>query len=137
MIQNPELRARFCAAMNGIVPHVNIMAYVGMQAAYRDGEAWRRALVTYLEGNRDYLYTAFESMSGISMNRVEATYLAWLDVSNLALKDAPAFFEAAGIGMAEGVRFGDDRFMRLNFGCPRSVLEQAIMRFQSVLLCGN
>lgn len=133
VIQNPELRKHFKRAMRGIVPGVNISAWVSMLAAYRDSEAWYQALIAYLEGNRDFLVSAFEDIPGVRMNDVEATYLAWLDVSALKLDNPPAFFEQAGIGMSEGYRFGDDRFMRLNFGCPRSVLEEAVVRFKRAL----
>jgi len=130
VIENPSLRERFQHVKRGIVPGVNIMAYVSMLAAYRDGEPWYQAMMAYLQANRDYLFDAFREIPSIRMNHVEATYLAWLDVSALQLEDPPAFFEAAGLGMSEGFRFGDDRFMRLNFGCPRAVLEEAIERFK-------
>lgn len=133
IIQNPALRERFEAVKHGIVPGVNIMAYVSMLAAYRDGQAWYEALISYLEANRNYLRDAFRDIPSIRMNDVEATYLAWLDVSALGLEDAPGFFERAGLGMSEGHRYGDDRFMRLNFGCPRSILEEAITRFKQAL----
>lgn len=133
VIQNPELREKFLQAKRGIIPGVNIMAWVSMLAAYRDSEAWYREMIRYLQGNRDYLATAFEQLPSIRMNQVEATYLAWLDVAALKLKDAPAFFEKAGIGMSEGYRFDDARFMRLNFGCARSLLEEAVERFKRAL----
>ena len=133
VIQNPELRKQFKDQMHGIVHGINIMGWTSMLAAYRDGEEWYRALMAYLQQNRDYLAQAFEEIPGITMNQVEATYLAWLDVSALNLNDAPSFFEQAGIGMSEGYRFDDDRFMRLNFGCARSLLEEAISRFKRAL----
>lgn len=133
VIQNPDLRQRFKRATRGIIPNVNISAWVSMLAAYKHGEEWYRALMDYLTGNRDYLYESFNSLPGIRMNRVEATYLAWLDVSALRLDNPPAFFESAGIGMSEGYRFDDDRFMRLNFGCSRRLLEEAVARFERAL----
>ena len=119
--------------MRGIVHGINIMGYTSMLAAYRDGEEWYRAMMAYLQENRNYLAQAFEDIPGVTINQVEATYLAWLDVSALNLNDAPSFFEQAGIGMSEGYRFDDDRFMRLNFGCARSLLEEAIARFKRAL----
>jgi cystathionine beta-lyase len=133
VIQNERLREGFKREMRGILPHVNIMAYVSMLAAYRDCGDWLDALIVYLQANRDYLFEAVNRMPGISMNHVEATYLAWLDVSALELEDPPAFFEAAGIGMGEGYRYGDDRFMRLNFGCSRKVLEIAVERLEAAI----
>lgn len=130
VIQNPDLREKFERVKRGIMPSVNIMAYVAMLSAYRDCEDWYRSLIQYLQSNRDYLYERLNQLPGISMNHVEGTYLAWLDVSALSLDDPPAFFESIGIGMSEGFRFGDDRFMRLNFGCSRRMLEEAVRRFE-------
>ena len=59
------------------------------------------------------------------MNKVEATYLAWLDVRDLKLDDALSFFEEAGVGLSDGEEFGGPGFMRLNFGCPRAILKEA------------
>lgn len=131
VIQDDTLRRRFKAEMRGIMPHVGFIAYEAMIAAYRDGEPWYDALITYLQGNRDFLAAAIAGIPGLSVNHVEATYLAWLDVSALGLNDPPAYFEQAGVGMSEGYRFDDDRFMRLNFGCPRSVLEEAVVRLDA------
>ena len=133
IIQNPELRARFKAAGDGILPNVNLLAYEAMLAAYRDSADWHSALLKYLQGNRDYLYSSLNALSGISMNVVEATYLAWLDISALGLNNPPGFFEAHGLGMSPGAQFGDGDYMRLNFGCPRVVLEKAVARFQRAL----
>jgi cystathionine beta-lyase len=70
------------------------------------------------------------------MARCEATYLAWLDVSALQL-DAPVpFFERHGVGLSDGVIFGAPagRFVRLNFGCPRSTLAEALRRMRAAVM---
>ncbi len=133
IIQNPELRARFKAAGEGILPNVNLLAYEAMLAAYRDSADWHESLMTYLQGNRDYLYSALNALPGVTMHKVEATYLAWLDVSALGLNNPPGFFESHGLGMSPGAQFGDGDYMRLNFGCPRSVLEETVARFRRAL----
>ena len=53
IIPDPALRRRYRHAMRGIVPHVNVLGMVAAEAAYRDGYAWRRALLDYLRGNRE------------------------------------------------------------------------------------
>ncbi len=63
----------------------------------------------------------------------EATYLAWIDVSGLGLNDPANFFEQAGIGMSPGRDFGDNGFMRLNFGCSRVTLEAAVSRLRNAV----
>jgi len=130
IIQNPDLRQQFQAARAGLVGNVNLLGYTAMQAAYADCEDWRQDLLRYLEGNRDYLAQAVEQIPGISMSPLESTYLAWLDIAELGLNDPPGFFEQKGLGLSPGEQFGDNRFMRLNFGCPRAQLENAVARLE-------
>jgi cystathionine beta-lyase len=133
IIQNPELRARFKAGGQGILPGVNLLAYEAMLAAYRDAGDWHISLLKYLQDNRDYLLRELNALPGITMHPVEATYLAWLDVSALGLNDPANFFESHGLGMSSGAQYGADDHMRLNFGCPRAVLEEAVQRFRTAL----
>jgi cysteine-S-conjugate beta-lyase len=133
IISNPVLRERFVNASNGISGNVNLFAYEVMLAAYRDCNDWLEELICYLRGNRDYLSERMAGIPGISVNHVEATYLAWLDVRALQLDDAASFFEAAGVGLSDGAQFDGEGFLRLNFGCPRSVLETACDRMYSAV----
>ncbi len=116
-----------------IIPHVNVMGLAAAEAAYEFGDEWVRQQCAYLAANRDYLIDAINAIPGLELGPIEATYLAWIDVSALDLDDAPLFFENAGVGMSPGRDFGDDRFMRLNFGCPRSRLEQAVERIRAAV----
>ena len=133
IIQNPALREQFEAPRAGLVGNVNLLGYTAMHAAYADCEEWRQELLRYLEGNRDYLSNAIENISGIHMSPQESTYLAWLNVAELGLNDPPEFFEQKGLGMSPGEQFGDNRFMRLNFGCPRVQLERAVARLEAAV----
>jgi cystathionine beta-lyase len=54
IVQDKELRQRVEHAAAGIVPHVNILGAVAMEAAYRHGDAWLHALRAYLTANRDF-----------------------------------------------------------------------------------
>lgn len=116
-----------------IVPHVNLMGLVAAEAAYRDGDEWNRQQCAYLAGNRDYLLREINAIEGLRLGPVEASYLAWIDVSGLDLDDPPAFFEAAGVGMSPGREFGDASHMRLNFGCPRSRVVKAVSRIRQAV----
>ena len=95
------------------------------------------ALLGYLQANRDYLLHAVQTrLPGIRMHAPQGTYLAWLDCSALGLDDPHAFFlEQAKVGLSAGLEFGDDcgQFVRLNFGCPRALLEDGIQRLQDSL----
>lgn len=74
--------------------------------------------------------------AGVVMHAPQGTYLAWLDCSALGLDDPQRFFlEQAKVGLSAGVEFGDDsqQFVRLNFGCPRALLEEGISRLERAL----
>ena len=128
IIPNPELRDRFNRAAAGIVPHVNLMGYVAAQAAYTQGGEWLEALLETLRQNRDRVQAAVDTLPGLAMTEVEATYLAWIDARGLGVDDPVAFFEQAGVGLSDGSEFGAPGFVRLNFGCAPSLLQKALDR---------
>lgn len=133
VIGDPGLRRAFRKAMGRIVPHVNTLGYTAALAAYRDGEEWRQALVAYLRGNRDLVAAEVNAMPGLSMAHVEATYLAWIDARATGIPDPARFFEEAGVGLSDGADFGAPGFVRLNFGCSRSLLVEALGRMRRAL----
>lgn len=133
IISDSRLRGRFQQAMTGIVPHVNVMGLVAALAAYRDSGEWRRALLKYLASNRDLVEQEVGRIPGLTMRHVEATYLAWLDTRKAGLVEPGRFFEAAGVGLSDGAEFGGPGFVRLNFGCPRALLTEALARMQKAL----
>ena len=112
------------------MPYVNILGYTATEAAYESANDWNRQQIDYLRANRDFLVSEINQIRGLKLDPVQATFLAWIDVSGLKLDNPPAFFEKAGVGMLAGRDFGDDRFMRLNFGCPRSLVEEAVTRIR-------
>ncbi|MDR2092877.1 MAG: PatB family C-S lyase [Azoarcus sp.] len=133
IIPDATLRANFRRAMRGIVPEINVLGFVAAEAAYRDGEPWRRALIDYLRGNRDRVVEAVAAMPGLSMAAPEATYLAWIDCRATGIENPTAFFEAAGVGLSDGRDFGMPGFVRLNFGCTRATLDEALARMARAL----
>ena len=133
VIPDAALRLRFLRAMDGIVPHVNVLGLAACEAAYRDCTDWHRELIAYLAGNRDLVETAVNTIPGIKMSHVEATYLALIDVRSLGLAQPAAHFEAHGLGLSDGADFGAPGWLRLNFGCPRSRLGRSPASFQAGL----
>ena len=132
VIPDAALRRTFRRAMAGIVPHINALGYTAALAAYRDSEEWRRALLEYLRGNRDLVTAAVVGrMPGLVMTPVEATYLAWIDARQTGIEHPCKFFESAGVGLSDGTDFDGAGFVRLNFGCPRSLLKEALRRMEA------
>ena len=116
-----------------IVPHVNLMGLAAAEAAYEFGDEWNRQQCAYLAANRDYLINEINRIPGLELGPIEATYLAWINVSALGLDNPPKFFESAGLGMSPGREFGDADYMRLNYGCPRNRVEQAVERIRKAV----
>ncbi len=134
IISDPKIRATFVRATAGIVAEVTNLGFAACEAAYRDGESWRLALLEYLRRNRDLILRFVkENLPGVKSEAPhEATYLAWLNVADLKLTDPIAHFEKHGVGLSDGAFFGEPRgqHVRLNFGCPRSTLEEALRRMK-------
>jgi cystathionine beta-lyase len=134
IIENKNRRTKFRHARKDIVPGVNALGFSACLAAYRDGEPWRTALIHYLRDNKDIVYkTINEEIPGLSMDDVQATYLAWINVTELGLSDPVRFFENAGVGLSEGREYGGEGYVRLNFGCPRKTLTEALERMRSAV----
>jgi len=137
IIPNPELRERFGRSGAWMVPGPNIMGFAAALAAYRDSQAWLDELLVYLEGNRDrvseYVRT---SLPGVTVVPSEGTYLAWLNCSGAGIPgNAGSFFyEQARVLVSGGEGYGGETHsIRLNFGCPRSMLDEGLKRMSAAL----
>lgn len=138
IIPNAELRKQYKAARVDLVHEANVLGLVAALAAYRDGQEWLDQVLRYLEGNRDLLVRYVqECLPGIQMGKPEATYLAWLDCRQAGLPCNPHkfFLEQTKVGLNDGAAFGKggEGFVRLNFGCPRSTLFEALERMRAAL----
>ncbi|QID19026.1 putative C-S lyase [Nitrogeniibacter mangrovi] len=134
IIPDPVLRRRYRRAMRGLVPHPNVLGLVATEAAYREGNAWRLALLDTLRHNRDQVMAAVAALPGLRTTVPEATYLAWIDCREAGLDDPAAFFEAHGVGLSDGKAFGAPAgWLRLNFGCPPVTLQAGLDRMATAL----
>jgi len=107
-------------------------------AAYRHGEEWLQQLLVYLEANRDYLFEYVQKeLPGILMVKPEGTYLAWLDCRQASIPGNPHefFLKQGRVALNNGVDFGHggEGFVRLNFGCSRATLTEALNRIKCSL----
>ena len=133
VISEKTLRQRFKKAAAGIVPMVNALGYTASRVAFEECSDWHEALLDYLRGNRDIVQAAVNRMPHLTMAPVEATYLAWIDMRAAGIEKPTAFFERAGVGLQDGIEFDGPGFVRLNFGCSRSLLKKALQRMAEAL----
>ncbi len=135
VIPDATTRRTFQQAARGLITEINAFGYAGCEAALRHGWPWRDQLLEVLRANRDHLQNfVTSSLPGIRTSHVEATYLAWLDARGLGQTNTAKFFEDHGVGLSDGVPFGaPPGFLRLNFGCPRAQLDEALRRMAAAL----
>jgi cystathionine beta-lyase len=114
----------------------NIFGSIALEAAYKNGDEWLTQMLEYLWDN----YLLLEEFVKTKLPRVkvmkpEATYLVWMDFTDYGMKndDLMKFLlENAGVALNDGGRFGNggDGWLRINIGCPRSVLKEALEKLE-------
>jgi len=139
VVPNAEMRLRIDGARSGLVSRtLNVMGWTAALAAYRDGQPWLDALLTYLDANRSFLARfVAERLPGVRMHLPDGTYLAWLDCRRAGIEGNPHefFLHQAKVAVNDGQTFGrgGEGFVRLNFACPRSTLAEALERMATAL----
>ena len=135
VIPDPGLRKRFTGVRGHTLAEITCLGYYAAEAAYRHGESGRLKLISYLRDNRN-LITSFcrEEMGSIEIPDIEATYLAWMNFQPAGISDpAPYFEKEARLFLSDGRHFGEQGHARLNFGCSRSYLEEALSVIRETL----
>ncbi len=137
IIEDAALRRRFAADLDAhVLPGPSVFGFVCALAAYREGDPWLQAQLAYLRGNRELVERSVAAAPGLSLARTEATYLAWIDCTALGAADAHRHFLQHGVATSPGAQFGDARFVRLNFGTQRRLLEKALERIRNACAAG-
>ena len=134
IIPNAALRQKYEAYIAGLAAVPNVVAMEAFLVSYNECSDWKEALLRHLEGNRDYMEQRIAAMPGVSVTHNEATFLAWIDCRATGIEDPWTFFrEKAGVNFNNGVDFGCPGFVRLNFGCTRAQLTQALDQMEAAL----
>lgn len=119
--------------------HINLFGIEALQAAYNNGEDWLEEVLDYLRNNARYIHEFLqERIPKVTMAVPEATYLGWMDFRELGLygEELNDFIvKKARLGFNAGVMFGKqgDGFQRINFACPRSILQEAMERLEQAV----
>jgi len=117
----------------------NIFAYIATEAAYTHGEEWRKQMLRYVEENilfvDDYLKKNIPQIRAIIP---EASFLVWFDCRKLGLNQEELnhlFVHKAGLALNDGEIFGEGGtgFMRMNVGCPRAIVAQALEQLKKAI----
>lgn len=124
--ENPVLRKAMQVGLYQTIAPPSLFAYTATMAAIKDGEPWRKALIQYLRQNRDLIQARINSITGLNIDKMEGSYLAWIDCTQLNHQNPYQQLLDAGLATSPGSQFGRDQFVRLNFGTQQSRLIQAL-----------
>jgi cystathionine beta-lyase len=141
IIPNEKLRESFSNTIvnkNGIML-ANVFGIVALIAAYNEGEEWLDQILKYIEANFSFLKKiVIEKHPEVDFIDPEGTYLAWLDCRRLGMNHNELhnfLIKKAKIALDDGSNFGPGGigFERINVACPRSILEECIIRITNAL----
>ena len=140
IIPNSEIRKKFSDFMdNSELANGNIFAYVAAQAAYEKGTEWLSEMISYIQGNVDYIVEFLEkNIPQIKPMIPQASFLIWLDCAGLEMNSHQLqefIVKEARLGLNKGTTFGPggEQHLRLNIGCSREVLKQAMEQLKSAI----
>lgn len=140
IIPNKRLRVKYERLLNVIhLQGGNIFGNIAVEEAYKKGWDWLEELMEYLKNNLEYVIGFFkEKMPKVKVMVPESTFLVWLDFRDYEISEKKLFrilVDEAGVALSIGSMFGTggEGFFRLNIGCPKSTIEEALSRVEKVL----
>lgn len=140
IIPNERLRTDFSQTLeSNHVTNPNAFGIVALRTAYNEGEEWLEQLLEYLNKNVCFIDKFIkEKMPEVKFIKPEGTYLAWLDFAAIGKDEKELEIiiqKKAKVALDEGYIFGKggERFERINFACPQSILEKALDRIEKAI----
>ena len=133
LVPDGRIREKFYSFLEaGELNAGTIFAFTATKAAYTYGAEWLQQMRSYVIENVNFVDEYLKkNIPQIKVYRPQASFLIWLDCRELKLTQpelVQLFEDKAGLALNDGTMFGKEGegFMRLNIGCPRSILNQAL-----------
>ena len=140
VIPNEELRKPFLKQLKDAkLDEAPIASLVATIAAYTEGTPWLQSLREYLQGNIREVVDFFSNNNlGIKAITPQASFLVWLDCRGMRLSQDELmrfFSDKAGLLLSNGAMYGQggEGFVRMNIGCPRKIVKEALVRIKKAL----
>lgn len=139
-VPNRRIREELQRQYNrNMFPLVNVLGMVAAEAAYAHGEPWLEQMLAYVRGNHAHFADAINGATNrVRVLPADSLYLAWMDCRDLGM-DADTLrkfmLTEARVWLDEGQKFGIEGhgYMRVNLGCPRSTVDEAIARITAAV----
>ncbi|AJE46718.1 MalY/PatB family protein [Celeribacter indicus] len=135
----PELKAAYQARIPlRLTGSVNSLGIDATVAAWTQGQPWLDAVLAHLRTARDHLCGRLASeLPGLRFHPPEATYLLWMDCSDLGIQGSAGdfFLDRAGVGFSRGEDFlpGAESRVRCNFATSLPILDEIVDRMVAAL----
>lgn len=134
IVANEEYKKKINKSLNineSIEP--NVFGIEALINAYENSEEWLDELLVYIEKNKNFAIDFIEKNTPLKVVKPEATYLLWIDCSNLDMSSEEFVQKIKTIGklrIASGLTYGKscDSFIRINIACPKEVLKDGLQR---------
>lgn len=133
LVPDSRIREKFYSFLEaGELNAGTIFAFTATKAAYTYGAEWLQQMRSYVIENVNFVDEYLKkNIPQIKVYRPQASFLVWLDCRELKLTQpelVQLFEDKAGLALNDGTMFGKEGegFMRLNIGCPRSILNQVL-----------
>ncbi|MCH3981206.1 MAG: PatB family C-S lyase [Prevotella sp.] len=140
IVPNATLRQKFFGWLSANeFDEPTLFAPIATMAAYRQGNDWRKQMLKYVEGNILFVEEYCKQyIPGIHPVRPQASFLVWLNCRDLHLTHdelLDLFIDKAHLALNDGEIFGPggQGFMRLNVGCPRSIVQQGMEQLRNAV----
>ncbi len=140
IIHNEEIRNRYKKTLlsfdNG---KPTAFAIEAVKAAYLECDEWYDEMISYISENMKYAESFIkEKLPRVKFSIPEGTYLGWVDFSDYELtrEEMEVLFEKEiKVGIDYGYWFGieGEGYVRMNFACARTIVEEALTRIEKVL----
>jgi cystathionine beta-lyase len=141
VIPDPRIRQEFFSSLRAReLDEGTIFAYEATAAAYTHGADWLQQMCRYVMDNVEFVTNYLkQEIPAIRAYRPQASFLIWLDCRELGLTQqelVALFKDRAGLALNDGAMFGPggEGHMRLNAGCPRATLKQAMEQLKAGFL---
>lgn len=140
IVPNAALRQKFFGWLSANeFDEPTLFAPIATMAAYRQGNDWRKQMLKYVEGNILFVEEYCKQyIPGVRPLRPQASFLIWLNCRDLHLTHdelQDLFIDKAHLALNDGEMFGPggQGFMRLNVGCPRSIVQQGMEQLRDAV----
>ncbi len=139
-IPGEEMRKKFQHEVDAAgISQLSALGIVAAQTAYKKGDEWYHAMLSYVRENITYLKTyVADHMPGVNVIDGEGTYLLWLDFRKTGIDPAELdrrIIYDAKLWLDSGKIFGKTGagFQRINVAAPRKTVEECLERIRRIL----